>query len=401
MKLLTFILFLTLPLGFARASDQSERVSKAFAANSVTSAETLAATRALIEREAQLEADIIKLTQECDALNAQLTKAQADLRDSEARIAAAQTAQAAAVKTAVDAERARIIGLIQPVATLPPPAPTIAAKLSGNEDTAVQFRDRWETFTSAPLGAVVWFLSMESWDTAAGQFGACSYHLPRAAKLERPVIFALGLGPAPLATGAAGVDAIIGGSKDAVFRRELAALAAFRPQDPHVPIRLGHEANGDWYAWSLDPAKYRAAWRHVADIARTVSDRLQLVWNVNAYSGDIVQWYPGSDVVGVISFDHYHRGGGAQASFAAVLEHDNAGFARIADFARANGKPLAIDEWGAVANSGPWVDLFAAWVKAQPLLWHGYWDSDSNVQTSISSRPTDPTAVAYMNNFRS
>lgn len=133
------------------------------------------------------------------------------------------------------------------------------------------------------------------------------------------------------------------------------------------------------------------------EISRAISPRLQLVWTLNATSGEPEKWWPGSQVVDVVSFDYYSKVGDPAADFERARSHPGSGFERIAALAAREGKPLAIDEWGATKDRGAFVDRLAQWIAARPLLWHGYYDHGD---TEISAGLAGTTGARYVANFR-
>jgi hypothetical protein len=84
-----------------------------------------------------------------------------------------------------------------------------------------------------------------------------------------------------------------------------------------VIIRLGWEANGNWYLWHYqkDPTAFKAAWRRIVGIMRGIAPGLRFEFNISnlATRGSTgAKWtagYPGDDVVDVIYmdiYDHWH-----------------------------------------------------------------------------------------------
>lgn len=143
-----------------------------------------------------------------------------------------------------------------------------------------------------------------------------------------------------------------------------------------IYLRLGHEADGG-YPWSYtghdgvgfpdpaNPADYKAAWRKIAQIYRNTVPNGKLVWNVLKNTRQAVaDYYPGDDVVDVISIDVYDNGDGGFCDSATsvgwtkyCLGSYNAGsgvskgVGGILSFAKAHGKKIAVDEWGATNDT--------------------------------------------------
>jgi len=127
-------------------------------------------------------------------------------------------------------------------------------------------------------------------------------------------------------------------------------------------VRIGLEANGTWFPWGATAARadeYRAAWRHVQSVLKSVSPKLSFGFDITCGSpleggGDrmdnLNRLYPGDDVVDVVGCDHYDsyglksRNGGEWER--TLRPPDAAGLADVADFARAHHKQFAVPEWG-------------------------------------------------------
>jgi hypothetical protein len=160
---------------------------------------------------------------------------------------------------------------------------------------------------------------------------------------------------------------------------------------PRVIVRLAWEGNGDWYPWaySSDPAGFRAAFRHVVKTMRAVAPALRFEWCVTARAsrrGGPAPWtagYPGDDVVDIISMDCYDE---YHASWDALLKGE-AGLRELREFAIAHGKPEAYPEWGCSTNksargggdNSDFVERMAAWFAGRPgeVLYQAYWNTAS------------------------
>ncbi len=134
-----------------------------------------------------------------------------------------------------------------------------------------------------------------------------------------------------------------------------------------IYLRLGHEAD-EGYPWSYtnpgrtaDPATYKAAWGRIAKIYKAEMPNARIVWNVLKNTRlKIRDYYPGSDVVDVLSIDPYDNGAGGFCDSATspgwvnmcyggynAATGESKGVKGLLDFARTVGKRIAIDEWGA------------------------------------------------------
>jgi Glycosyl hydrolase family 26 len=125
-------------------------------------------------------------------------------------------------------------------------------------------------------------------------------------------------------------------------------------------IRLGHEANGDWYPHSIGDApreyrQWRAFWRHTVKAMRGVRGaRFAFDWTVHARYRPIPLhlWYPGDDVVDIVGIDAYDSGVRERTGRWRVIYERPVGIRDVARFARRHRKPLSIPEWGVGPKTG-------------------------------------------------
>jgi Glycosyl hydrolase family 26 len=129
-------------------------------------------------------------------------------------------------------------------------------------------------------------------------------------------------------------------------------------------IRLGHELNGTWYAWSArpDPQAFVAAWRSVVTTMRAVPGAsFSFDWNVAVGAGlnsfDARTAYPGDTYVDTIGEDVYDTWWGQplppEQRWARIVDPGGSapqGLQFWADFAAAHGKPNSYAEWGLVGD---------------------------------------------------
>ena len=131
------------------------------------------------------------------------------------------------------------------------------------------------------------------------------------------------------------LDDIIAGKHDAYIRRFARDVDAWGKP---LYIRLGHEMNGDWYAWSPacyanTPAKFVRMWRHVHGIFEQQGvTNVKWVWSPHAeYTLDrnypLDQFYPGNAYTDVRGLDVYNWGnvnGNHWVSFSKAIGNDYA-----------------------------------------------------------------------------
>jgi hypothetical protein len=78
-------------------------------------------------------------------------------------------------------------------------------------------------------------------------------------------------------------------------------------------LRYACEMNGDWTAWSGNPARFIASWRTVAGVIRRLAPNVAMVWAPNALpEANIPSFYPGDEWVDWVGINFY-----------AVHHHDN------------------------------------------------------------------------------
>lgn len=118
-------------------------------------------------------------------------------------------------------------------------------------------------------------------------------------------------------------------------------------------IRLGWEANGTWFAWSINGNYdgYKACFRRAVQVMRSVAPGLRIEWPMNRetyaskYQTTASRAYPGDDVVDIVGLSYYDMWPAAtseavwNSSFQPELNF-------WANFARSRGKKLGFGEWG-------------------------------------------------------
>lgn len=156
------------------------------------------------------------------------------------------------------------------------------------------------------------------------------------------------------------LQAIANGSQDGEWR-EVAQNLVNANLPYRMPLLLGHECNGDWYAWSTAAGQehlYVAAFRQAVSVMRSVSgftSRALIAWNTSCGAGknepgglfgDAEKQYPGNDVVDIVSCDIYSDNRfTAGSSHSATLFDGPRAFDWSVNWARSHGKQFAVDEW--------------------------------------------------------
>ena len=189
-------------------------------------------------------------------------------------------------------------------------------------------------------------------------------------------------------------------------------------------IRLGWEANGDWYPWraSVDPEAWKAYFKRIVGVMRSVQPKVagqpaqafefDLTYN-RGTSGTAMRFetmYPGDEWVDIIGLDVYDTKwmddtSPPEARWNEVLTQEM-GLDDFAAFAASRGKPMSIPEWalwerdhddnGGVGDNPYFIDRMADWIAAHDgtggLLYHGYfnhlsgWTGDHRLASYANAR---------------
>ena len=187
-------------------------------------------------------------------------------------------------------------------------------------------------------------------------------------------------------------------------------------------IRLGWEANGDWYPWraSVSPETWKAYFRRIVGVMRSVQPTvagvpaqrfaIDLTYN-RGTSGTTVKFetmYPGDDVVDIVGLDVYDTKwmddtSPPESRWNEALTQEM-GLNDFAAFAAAHGKPMSIPEWalwerdhddnGGVGDNPYFLDRVADWVNANGpnVVYHGYfnhlsgWTGDHRLASYVNAQ---------------
>ncbi|MDQ6710560.1 MAG: hypothetical protein M3Z11_08390 [Candidatus Dormibacteraeota bacterium] len=143
--------------------------------------------------------------------------------------------------------------------------------------------------------------------------------------------------------------------------------AGLRQLGRPVLLRLDHEMNGNWYAWSPGvngntAAQYVAMWRHVHDIfAREGATNVRWVWSPNA-GKPFGALYPGDNYVDWVALDGYNwgmtNGWTPWQSFTTVFGQS------YRDLLSLTNRPMMIAETSGVEAGAPAGTSKAAWITS-------------------------------------
>jgi hypothetical protein len=160
--------------------------------------------------------------------------------------------------------------------------------------------------------------------------------------------------------GAGDFGTIVNGEHDWVYRK-IARNLLTEGRERSI-VRIGWEANGDWFPWratARTAAEYVGAYRHIVGVLHSVAPDLVIDFDIacgTQLSGQhdrlaaLTELYPGDDVVDIVgcdTYDWYHTKAQSPVTWRAAIRPDGrVGIADVADFAREHGKGLSIPEWG-------------------------------------------------------
>lgn len=251
-----------------------------------------------------------------------------------------------------------------------------------------------------PADAITMYPAKESWHTMRNS----NWHIYTFA--ASPAVLSYGL-PLMPSDGDESLADIAAGSHDDVFRT-IAQQLVDNGRDVTI-IRIGWEANGDWFDWSATPdtaQDYIAAFRRVAGIMKEVSPNFVIDFDIGCATkmpgqsdrlDSLTLLYPGDDVVDLIGCDTYdwHTSRSTdEASWELTKRPRNAaGIADVADFAREHGKGLSYPEWGpastdvdGVGDNPFFIEKMRSFFEenADILVLESYFsEPDTNVSNSI------------------
>jgi hypothetical protein len=179
-------------------------------------------------------------------------------------------------------------------------------------------------------------------------------------------------------------------------------------------IRLGWEANGNFdseSALGTDPSQYAdwaEYWANIVRAMRAVPGAHFLFdWTINVTYRPIplASWYPGNDVVNIIGMDVYDGSVGgtatAAAKFQTLYNTPVDGLGAIAAFAKANGKPMSIPEWGLSPASGDdpaFMEGLANFMDNNDVIYESYFDQPGGGVLNLQTQAPQSLAI-YKSQF--
>ncbi|MBL8928497.1 MAG: hypothetical protein JNL54_00090 [Kineosporiaceae bacterium] len=308
---------------------------------------------------------------------------------------------------------------VPPVEDLPDAAPTgttgwQSGVWTGGEWGAQRVAD-FAAWRGSPADTAVTYPAYDTWNDL--QFNS-DWHVQVFNGFPGTLVYGLPLLPKEVTSGG-GLERVAAGEHDAAFIAVADTLARHGRENSY--IRIGLEANGDWFPWGAgreynSPEAFKAAFRHVAGLLKARLPEARIVFDISAGSpihnqqdrlDPLTELYPGDDVVDVVGvdhYDHYQLIAPTRDRFQRALRPARAaGLQDALDFARAHGKKVAVPEWGLTARDregGGDNDFFIyqmyAWFSANAadLAFENYFNEPQEyLQSSIWQNVQNPAAA--------
>lgn len=215
----------------------------------------------------------------------------------------------------------------------------------------------------------------------------------------------------PLAVNGMALSDVAAGKLDAQYQ-VIAKLMTAR-NNPDDVIRVGWEANGNWYPWAAKnhEADYISAFRRVVGIFRTAGFKGRFDWTIAQgwqQVPDSTTFYPGDDDVDIIGMDVYGQSWESTPPIdwphtQMALNH-NYTLDWLPYLGRLHHKPISIPEVGTgerpdghgLGDSAEFVNYMGAWVHDHNVAYVDWWDaspSDYNSKVSSGEHPKAGAAL--------
>ena len=267
----------------------------------------------------------------------------------------------------------------------------------------------FETWRGSRVDVVTTYPAYETWAEIKGS----DWHIKIFRGFDGKLAYGLPLLPKREGTFAE----VTSGARDDVWRKVARDLKRNGRGDSFV--RVGLEANGDWFPWGSDAQRapeFIAAFRHVVGVMRSVAPKLSFVFDIgcgaplvggNNRLDALTALYPGDDVVDVVGCDVYdaHTAKVRSASEWRRFTRPThgPGVADVAEFAREHGKKFAVPEWGLTKPDAHGSGDNAVFIKymygffaanAADLAFENYFNEPAAYLESSLWEPTQNAAAA-------
>lgn len=212
------------------------------------------------------------------------------------------------------------------------------------------------------------------------------------------------------------------GAYDDHWRCLAESILSNNPGTYEIVIRPSHEMNGEWFAWGVGGSRqalipdFIASWRRFHGVFRRVKggERYRFSFSASEGASDPRPMWPGDEFVDLVGYDVYWKpkamgdqgweSGDAKAGWEARINnrHHDWGLGGMLAFALAKGKPFQIDEWGVAGpDAAPFVEGMAAFLRANGIRAHTYWNADAAYPGELHTRDREwpSTTAAFKAGF--
>jgi hypothetical protein len=277
---------------------------------------------------------------------------------------------------------------------------------AGGGDASTQRVVAFGSWRGTPMDAATAYPEMDTWQ----ELHDSNWHITTFNGFEGILSFGLPMLPEE---DKGDFSAIVRGEHDWVYQdvaRDLVTNGRGRSV-----VRIGWEANGDWFPWgasATDAPEYVAAYRHIVEVLHRVAPDLVIDFDLScgtALRGQTDRLdalnllYPGDDVVDLVGcdfFDWHATASTDEASWSRSIKPANAvGIQDVADFARTHGKGLTYPEWGlasheegGMGDNSFFIEKVRSFFEdnADILVLEGYF---SEPETSLANSVWDPVQM--------
>lgn len=192
-------------------------------------------------------------------------------------------------------------------------------------------------------------------------------------------------------------QAVIAGTpenQELLAKFDLIAAELKKLRDAHVPViwRPFHECSGGWFWWGAKgAAPFIQAWRLMFDRFTRVHGLTNLIWEYNPTDSTtkLASWYPGDDVVDIISLDVYPTAGTHPAY--------GTDYQRMRDF-KGGRKLVAMSENGAIPDPDQLATENAKW--SYFCTWNGFESNQAQNSTAFLQRTYGHARIANLEKLR-
>ena len=285
-------------------------------------------------------------------------------------------------------------------------SPWLSGSWAGGGTSTTARYEGFGSWRGAPLDAATVYPEIDSWQAIA----ASDWHISTFAGFDGVLSYGLPLLPEG---GGGSFESIVAGEHDAVYQKIASDLV--RNGRGNAIVRIGWEANGDWFPWNTtasNAAEFVAAFRHVVGVLRGTAPDLVIDFDLSCGTSlrgqqdrlDALNLlYPGDDAVDLVGcdfYDWYNTTSPDEAGWQrSIRPPSSVGIQDVAEFARAHGKGLTYPEWGVASEESEGVGdnpFFIQQVRsffeanADILVLESYF---SEPETSLANSIWDPAQM--------